>query len=129
MEKAETDHLLLLFRQTLDRRTERDALQHAILLPIVTEHVLKREAFVSALALQTFRRSGRGLRLGDLFHAHAAFRGDLGKRRLPAERLLQTAPCRMDLLRALFEPAADLYRAVVAQKATDLPGDLRDNVL
>lgn len=101
VEKPEIDHLLLLFRQTLDRRTERDALQYAILLPIVTEHVLKCETFVSALALQTLRRSGRGLRLGDLFHAHAAFRGDLGKRRLPAERLLQTAPCRMDLLRAL----------------------------
>ena len=34
----------------------------------------------------------------------------------------------MDLLRALFKPAADLYRAVVAQKATDLPGDLRHGI-
>ena len=61
------DYLLLLFRQTLDRRTERDALQYAILLPIVTEHVLKREAFVSALALQALRRSRRRFRFGNLF--------------------------------------------------------------
>ena len=51
MEKPKIDYLLLLFRQTLNSGAKRDALQHAILLPIVAEDMFKRKAFVSALAL------------------------------------------------------------------------------
>ena len=67
MEEPQRDHLLLLFRQTLDRRAECDAFQNTLLLPIVAEYVFERKALVAAFALQALRRSRRRFRFGNLF--------------------------------------------------------------
>ena len=45
-----------------------------------------------------------------------------------AERLLKAGARRADTLRALLHAAADLDRAVIAQKAPDLPCDLRHGI-
>ena len=45
-----------------------------------------------------------------------------------AERLLQARARRADALRALLDAAADLDRAVIAQKAPDLARDLWDGI-
>lgn len=104
VEKAEIDHLLLLF--LADARSPYGARRSPVRrssLPIVTEHVLKRKAFVSALALQAFRRSGRGLRLGRSLPRSRRIPRRSRKAPAPCRASgLQTAPCRMGLLRALF---------------------------
>ena len=80
---------------------------HALLLIVVPERMLEREAGLPVLLLQGL--CGTGGRLGgcDLLGLKPGLGRELGERRLAAERLLQARARRADGLRALLDAAAD----------------------
>ena len=88
--------------------------------------MLERKARLAVFPLQGFRRAGGRLRGRDLLRLESGLGGELRERRLAAERLLKAGARRADALRAFLHAAADLDRTIIAQKAPDLPCDLRD---
>ena len=90
--------------------------------------MLKCKAGLPALLLQGLRGTGGCLSGSDLLWLEPGIGRELGERRLTAERLLQARARRADRLRTLLDAAADLDRAIIAQKAPDLSRNLRDGV-
>ena len=115
-------------RELAQRLTQSGIFDHALFLIVVPERVLERKARLAVFPLQGFRRTGGRLRGRDLLRLEPGLGGELRERRLVAERLLKAGARRADALRALLHAAADLDRAVIAQKAPDLPCDLRHSV-
>lgn len=127
--KPQGDDLPLPLRELAQRLTQGGVFDHALFLIVVPKRVLERKAGLPVLLLQGLRRAGGRLGGGDLFGLEPGLGRELGERRLAAERLLQARARRADALRTLLDAAADLDRAVIAQKAPDLARDLWDNVL
>ena len=126
--KPQGNDLPLPLRELAQRLTQSGIFDHALFLIVVPERVLERETGLSVLLLQGLRGTGGRFGGGDLFGLKPGLGRELGERRLAAERLLQARARRADALRALLDAAADLDRAVIAQKAPDLPRDLRHGV-
>lgn len=129
MIKPQGNDLPLPLRELAQRLTQSGIFDHALFLIVVPKRVLERETGLSVLLLQGLRGTGGRFGGGDLFGLEPGLGRELGERRLAAERLLQARARRADALRALLDAAADLDRAVIAQKAPDLARDLWDNVL
>ena len=126
--KTQRDHLPLPLRQAAKRLAQVGIFDHARLLLVIPERVLERKARLAVFPLQGFRRTGGRLRGRDLLRLEPGLGGELRERRLTAERLLKAGARRADALRALLHAAADLDRTVIAQKAPDLPCDLRHGI-
>ena len=90
--------------------------------------MLECEAGLPVLLLQGLCGAGGRLGGSDLLGLEPGLGRELGERRLTAERLLQARARRADRLRTLLDAAADLNRAIIAQKAPDLSRNLRDGV-
>ena len=92
MEKPEPYDLPLPLGQGVYGLAQRDVLHQALLLAVVAEHLLEREALLPALALEALRRTGGRLGDGDVLGAYPRLVRELRERRLPAQALLGSAP-------------------------------------
>ena len=120
--KPQGNDLPLPLRELTQRLTQGGIFDHALFLIVVSEHMLKCKAGLPALLLQGLRGTGGCLSGSDLLRFEPGLGREFGERRLTAERLLQARARRADRLRTLLDAAADLDRAIIAQKAPDLAG-------
>lgn len=127
--KPQGNDLPLPLRELAQRLAQGGVFDHALLLIVVPKRMLECEAGLPVLLLQGLCGAGGRLGGSDLLGLEPGIGRELGERRLTAERLLQARARRADRLRTLLDAAADLDRAIIAQKAPDLSRNLRDNVL
>ncbi|CAN4044410.1 Phage integrase family protein, partial [Dysosmobacter welbionis] len=127
LEVAEKNGHPLLLRQLIDGLPQGDPLHHALLRGVRAQHPLQGEA-VCGLPLEGLRRVRGDLHLGDLLRRQAGGLGELAEHRLPAQLLPQPLPNGVKCLSLLPHGAPHFYRAVVPEKATNLPGDFGHGV-
>lgn len=125
---AELDDEPFLVVQAGKRLLQGHAFEQLFLHAVCTQDILEGEALLAGLALDGLGRAGGGFGSRDLLRRKAQRLGQLGDRRVAAEIAGQALTGLFDGGGALFHAAADLDRAVVAQKAADLSGNFGDGV-
>ena len=125
---SKLDNKTFLIVQAGKRLLQGHAFEQLFLHAVCTQDILEGKALLAGLALDGLGRAGGGFGSRDLLRRKAQRLGQLGNRRVAAEIAGQALTGLFDGGGALFHAAADLDRAVVAQKAADLSGNFGDGV-
>ena len=120
---AQLYHCTLPLGQQFQRALQGQAFHRFLFQSIVSQQSLQNQSALSRLTLKRQDRLRRQLGGSYLLWLQPSLLRQLGQRRLPAQALLQPDLCGPNQSGPLLHSPAHLYRSVIPQEASDLPGN------